>query len=121
MSILIYALIILYCIIYFAACRKKPIAGIYQLSFDKDLIPEGIAIDPATHKVYLNSLKNNKIVRSNLEGSEKRLLSTPTFSIIDDHVGFVMNTQLENFDDTNNEIKEPDSLRAYMLMLHPLD
>lgn len=39
------------------------------LSFEKDLIPEGIAIDAKTGKVYLNSLKYNKIVRCNLDGS----------------------------------------------------
>ncbi len=40
------------------------------LSFEKDLIPEGIAIDPKSKKVYLNSLRHNKIVRCNLDGSE---------------------------------------------------
>lgn len=39
-----------------------------ELGFENDLIPEGIAIDCKTEKVYLNSLKNNKIVFSNLDG-----------------------------------------------------
>ncbi|WP_036381273.1 SMP-30/gluconolactonase/LRE family protein [Muricauda sp. MAR_2010_75] len=44
---------------------EKPI----ELHFEKDLIPEGIAIDPVLQKVYLNSLKSAKIVRCNLDGS----------------------------------------------------
>lgn len=43
-----------------------------QLNFEKDLIPEGIAIDGNTKKVYLNSLKNNKIVSSSLDGSNPK-------------------------------------------------
>jgi len=39
------------------------------LTFKKDLIPEGIAIDPSSKKVYLNSLKKQKIVRSDLDGT----------------------------------------------------
>lgn len=39
-----------------------------QLNFEKDLIPEGIAINGSTNKVYLNSLKNNNIVVSTLDG-----------------------------------------------------
>lgn len=40
-----------------------------DLAFEKDLIPEGFAIDAQAKKVYLNSLKLNKIVRCNLDGS----------------------------------------------------
>jgi DNA-binding beta-propeller fold protein YncE len=40
-----------------------------ELHFEKDLIPEGVAIDPVSKKVYLNSLKSAKIVRCNLDGS----------------------------------------------------
>ncbi len=43
-----------------------------QLKFQKDLIPEGIAIDGCTKKVYLNSLKNNTIVSSTLDGSNPK-------------------------------------------------
>ncbi|WP_190810559.1 SMP-30/gluconolactonase/LRE family protein [Flagellimonas sp. S3867] len=39
------------------------------LDFEKDLIPEGIAVHIASNKVYLNSLVKNKIVRCNLDGS----------------------------------------------------
>ena len=57
-------------LISFIGCAEQKIEGIYELRFDKDLIPEGIAIDPINRKVYLNSLKDNKVVRSNLDGSD---------------------------------------------------
>ncbi|MGX1928224.1 SMP-30/gluconolactonase/LRE family protein [Flagellimonas sp. 2504JD4-2] len=40
-----------------------------ELAFEKDLIPEGIAVHLKSGKVYINSLKKNKIVRCNLDGS----------------------------------------------------
>ncbi len=40
-----------------------------ELAFEKDLIPEGIAVHPQSKKVYINSLAKNKIVRCNLDGS----------------------------------------------------
>ncbi len=54
-----------------------------RLPFQKDLIPEGIAIDSKTGKVYLNSLKYNKIVRCNLDGS------TPEHFIESDEHGYL--------------------------------
>lgn len=51
-----------------------------ELGFEKDLIPEGIAIDPISQKVYLNSLKHAKIVRCNLDGSDaEEFLSSHEF------------------------------------------
>nr|WP_299071203.1 SMP-30/gluconolactonase/LRE family protein [uncultured Allomuricauda sp.] len=41
-----------------------------ELSFQKDLIPEGIAVDVEAQKLYINSLMHNKIVRCNLDGSQ---------------------------------------------------
>ncbi|NAS32730.1 hypothetical protein GTQ40_17250 [Flavobacteriaceae bacterium R38] len=41
---------------------------IIELPFEQDLFPEGIAIDRRTKKVYLNSLKNKKIVSSTIDG-----------------------------------------------------
>jgi hypothetical protein len=40
-----------------------------KLDFKKDLIPEGIAIDPATNSIFLNSLTHNKIVKCHIDGS----------------------------------------------------
>lgn len=41
-----------------------------ELAFEQDLIPEGIAIDPVSNKVFLNSLRWSKIVSCNLDGSD---------------------------------------------------
>lgn len=54
-----------------ASCSKQ--SSTIKLQFEKDLIPEGIAIDPVSEKVYLNSLFKNKIVRSNLDGSNPEI------------------------------------------------
>ena len=40
-----------------------------DLDFEKDLIPEGIAVDLQQQKLFINSLRHNKIVRCNLDGS----------------------------------------------------
>ena len=52
----------------FISCKTKTVE-IFPLHFQKNLIPEGIAIDPQTETLFLNSLKENKIVKSNLDGS----------------------------------------------------
>ncbi len=41
---------------------------VFQLQFEQDLIPEGIAVDGNTDRVYLNSLKREKIVFSKVNG-----------------------------------------------------
>lgn len=43
--------------------------NLIELAFEKDLIPEGIAVHEPSKKVYINSLVHNKIVRCNLDGS----------------------------------------------------
>ncbi|MEW2920784.1 SMP-30/gluconolactonase/LRE family protein [Muricauda sp. ANG21] len=54
-----------------------------ELHFEKDLIPEGIAIDPVSKKVYLNSLKSAKIVRCNLDGNRaEEFLSSHEFGYL---------------------------------------
>ncbi len=54
------------------SCQEESKVGITELVFDKDLIPEGIAVDVKTQRVYLNSLKDKKIVSSNLDGTDAR-------------------------------------------------
>ena len=39
------------------------------LNFEKDLIPEGIAIDPKSGKFFLSSLRKNKIVTADFNGN----------------------------------------------------
>jgi len=51
------------------SCSKNS-SDLTVLNFEKDLIPEGIAIDPTTETVFLNSLRKNKIVKSKLDGTK---------------------------------------------------
>jgi len=51
-----------------------------EMPFEQDLFPEGIAIDSSTKTVYLNSLKNKKIVSSSIDGNNPK-----TFLKTDEH------------------------------------
>ena len=51
-----------------ASCRGQE-WQVVELPFAKDLIPEGIAIDGRTKKLYLNSLKKSMVVTSSLDGT----------------------------------------------------
>ncbi|PWL39719.1 hypothetical protein DKG77_02505 [Flagellimonas aquimarina] len=51
-----------------SVCSGHSQSSSVELKFEKNLIPEGIAVDAKSEKVYLNSLTLNKIVCSNLDG-----------------------------------------------------
>lgn len=53
----------------FISCSEV-INDVIVLDFEKDLIPEGIAIDSKSKTVFINSLKKNKIVKCKLDGSD---------------------------------------------------
>ncbi|MTI30000.1 SMP-30/gluconolactonase/LRE family protein [Xanthovirga aplysinae] len=53
------------------SCSKHE-SQLTSLKFEKDLIPEGIAIDPQSQTLFLNSLRKNKIVSSKLDGNHPR-------------------------------------------------
>lgn len=46
-----------------------PVSETVVLNFEKDLIPEGIAIDEKSGKLFLSSLKKNKIVTAGIDGT----------------------------------------------------
>ena len=50
-------------------CPAQTQADRVRLKFQKDLTPEGIAIDSISQKIYINSLRHNKIVRCDFDGS----------------------------------------------------
>ncbi|MDB4292760.1 hypothetical protein N9954_05080 [Maribacter sp.] len=56
--------------VFISCVSEKP--ELIPLHFENDLIPEGIAIDGNTKRVFLNSLKSNKIVSSFLDGSHPK-------------------------------------------------
>ena len=55
----------------FISCKLQDQTQI-SLNFQKDLIPEGITINPKTQTVFLNSLRQGKIVRCNTDGSNPK-------------------------------------------------
>ncbi len=61
-------LVIVLILIGLTSCTQED-TKLIPLPFEKDLIPEGIAIDPASKTVFINSLRKNKIVTCKLDGS----------------------------------------------------
>ncbi len=85
-----------------------------QLNFQKDLLPEGIAIDSRTEKVYLNSLKNNKIVSSFIDGSNpKTFLGTNEYNYLS---GFGMSIKGDTLYALGNSLPEGESKSILLLL-----
>jgi sugar lactone lactonase YvrE len=64
-----YSLIILILILIFS-CRPQD--QTIPLNFQKDLIPEGITLNPKTQTIFLNSLRHGKIVSCDMDGSNPK-------------------------------------------------
>ena len=85
-----------------------------NLDFEKDLIPEGFTIDPKAKKIYLNSLKNNKIVSSSIDGSNPK-----TFLKTNEHdylPGFGMTVKGDTLYALGNSLTEGKN-RSILLLL----
>src|ERR1700755_2206014 len=63
------SILLLLAILVIASCSQPP-SDTVTLNFEKDLIPEGIAIDAKSERIFLSSLRKNKIVTANLDGSD---------------------------------------------------
>lgn len=77
--------------IFLASCSTPSQTEIIQTSFEKELIPEGIAVNEG--KVYLSSLLKNKVAISNLDGTE-----ASDFTYTEYH-GFSMGLGMETYED----------------------
>ncbi|KQC30483.1 SMP-30/gluconolactonase/LRE family protein [Flagellimonas eckloniae] len=98
-------------------CYGQGNTHITTLHFEKDLIPEGIAIDTKTKKVYINSLKHNKIVRCNLDGSDPE-----DFIIENEHgylSGFGMTIKGDTLFALGNSLPKADN-KSILLLLNTL-
>ena len=85
-----------------------------KLNFHKDLIPEGIAIDPVSQKVYLNSLFKNKIVRSNLDGTQPEVfIESNQFGYLS---GFGMTIKGDTLFALGNSHTGPDNQSILLLL-----
>ncbi len=69
-------IVILFFILTTISCSIKN-TNITKLNFEKDLIPEGIVIEGRSKRLYLNSLKNNEIVTSLLDGTKPKNFLVP--------------------------------------------
>lgn len=88
-----------------------------ELHFEKDLIPEGIAVDPVSQKVYLNSLKSAKIVRCNLDGSNAEdFLSSHEHGYLS---GFGMTIQGNTLYALGNGLSKENN-KSVLLLLHTI-
>jgi hypothetical protein len=68
--------------IWVTSCSQRN-AELITLGFQKDLIPEGIAIDTKSKTIFLNSLRHGKIVACKLDGSD------PTTFITNNQYGYL--------------------------------
>ena len=96
-----------------ASCASRK-SELIQLNFEKDLLPEGIAIDSRTKKLYLNSLKNNKIVSSALDGSNPTtFLETNSYNYLS---GFGMTIKRDTLYALGNSLPEGKSKSILLLL-----
>jgi len=104
--------IFLLSLILFSCASKK--LELIQLNFQKDLLPEGIAIDSRTKQVYLNSLKHNKIVRSLIHGSNpKTFLETNEYNYLS---GFGMTIKGDTLYALGNTLPEDENSSILLLL-----
>lgn len=111
-------------ILFLTACKSEPkvekitSTQITELGFEKDLIPEGIAVDDQTGKVFLSSLNLKKIVQCNLDGSQ------PKDFIQEEQYKYKSGLGMETFDGKLFAIgsnDEPDDKSSILLVLNPED
>ena len=86
-----------------------------QLPFEKDLIPEGIAVDTKNQKVFLNSLRKNKIVRCNLDGTQpEEFLESNAYGYLS---GFGMTIKGDTLYALGNSLPKKNNT-SILLLLH---
>jgi hypothetical protein len=94
------------------SCKNKH--DTVKLGFEKDLLPEGIAIDAPSKTVFLNSLTSNKIVRCNLDGSEPRdFIKNNEFGYLS---GFGMTIKGDTLYALSNSLPKKDNQSVLILL-----
>ncbi len=103
---------LVFLLVLFISCTPKEKS--IELRFEKDLIPEGIALDPVSQKVYLNSLKSAKIVRCNLDGSDaEEFISSHEFGYLS---GFGMTIQGDTLYALGNGLSKENNTSILLLL-----
>jgi len=84
------------------------------LSFEKDLIPEGITIDAKSGRIFLNSLKKNKIVMANINGSNAaNFIESDQYGYLS---GFGMTIKNDTLYALSNSLKKKDNTSVLLLL-----
>ncbi len=84
------------------------------LNFEKDLIPEGIAIDVKSGRIFLNSLKKNKIVTANINGSNAaNFIENDQYNYLS---GFGMTIKGDTLYALSNGLKKKDNTSVLLLL-----
>ena len=93
---------------------QQPEKHITVLSFEKDLIPEGIAIDHKNRTLFINSLKKNKIVSASLIGENpKDLIKTDQHGYLS---GFGMTTKGDTLFALGNSLPKNNNQSVLLLL-----
>jgi SMP-30/Gluconolactonase/LRE-like region len=96
------------------SCQKTNSETI-TLDFEKDLFPEGFAIDSRSGKMFLNSLNHNKIVSCNLDGSNpSNFIESNQYGCLS---GFGMTVKGDTLYALSNSLTKKDN-RSVLLLLN---
>lgn len=105
---------IFFAFMFFTSCHNNK-KELINLSFEKDLIPEGIAIDPSARTIFLNSLTHNKIVKCNIDGTNPTdLIKSNQFGYLP---GFGMTIKGDTLFALGNSLAKSNS-RSILVMIN---
>ena len=84
------------------------------LNFEKDLIPEGIAIDAKSGSVFLGSLRKNKIVKTDITGTNASdFIENGQYEYLS---GFGMTIKGDTLYALSNSLKKKDNTSVFLLL-----
>src|SRR5882724_2230746 len=84
------------------------------LNFEKDLIPEGIAIDAKSGRIFLGSLHKSKIVTADINGSNAaNFIENNQYDYLS---GFGMTIKGDTLYALSNELKKKDNTSVLLLL-----
>jgi sugar lactone lactonase YvrE len=84
------------------------------LSFEKDLIPEGIAIDAKSERFFLRSIKKNKILTANINGGNAAdFIKNDQYGYLS---GFGMTVKGDTLYALSNGLKKEDNTSVLLLL-----
>jgi len=75
------------------SCKQNTLS-IINLDEQEHLIPEGIAIDPQTHDIFLSSLLQDKVVRFDIQGNQIKNIIEPREKGYSSGVGMIIKNNL---------------------------